>query len=139
MSAKDKYHESVVEALIKEGWTITHDPLYLKVGSVEFFIDIGAERLIAAEKGNEQIAVEIKSFLGPSFITAFYGAIGQFISYQEALLTSASTRTLFLAVPVDAYESDIKDEPIIRSILEKQRIKLIVYNAKLNTIEQWIP
>lgn len=30
--AKDIYHEAVREALIKDGWTITHDPFILKGG-----------------------------------------------------------------------------------------------------------
>jgi hypothetical protein len=33
--AKDIYHENVKNALIKEGWTITHDPYSLKIGLFE--------------------------------------------------------------------------------------------------------
>jgi hypothetical protein len=44
MSAKDIFHQSVCIALEKDGWNITHDPLYLKVNDVEFYIDLGAER-----------------------------------------------------------------------------------------------
>jgi hypothetical protein len=29
MPAKDKYHEAVKTALIKDGWTITDDPLHI--------------------------------------------------------------------------------------------------------------
>jgi hypothetical protein len=50
--AKDLYHDVVKKALINEGWTVTHDPYPLKIGSVRMFIDLGAERIIAAEKGN---------------------------------------------------------------------------------------
>lgn len=76
MSAKDLFHDSVKTALEKEGWTITHDPLKFKYGEVNFQVDLGAEKLIAAEKAGEKIAVEIKSFLNPSAITDFYGALG---------------------------------------------------------------
>lgn len=48
---------------LAEGWQITHDPLRIKIGTVEMAIDLGAEQLIAAERANEKIAVEIKSFL----------------------------------------------------------------------------
>lgn len=48
--AKDLYHDVVKKALINEGWTVTHDPYPLKIGSVRMFIDLGAERIIAAEK-----------------------------------------------------------------------------------------
>ena len=33
MSAKDRFHDLVKVALIQEGWTITHDPLYLDFDS----------------------------------------------------------------------------------------------------------
>jgi hypothetical protein len=32
MPAKDFYHNTVVEALHKDGWIITHDPYYLRIG-----------------------------------------------------------------------------------------------------------
>ena len=63
MAAKDATHFIVKHALEKDGWTITHDPYYLKVGGVEFYIDLGAETIIAAQRNNQKIAVEIKSFL----------------------------------------------------------------------------
>ena len=64
--AKDLFHDAVRNALIKDGWQITEDPLFLKIGGVELYIDLGAEKLIAAERNNEKIAVEIKSFINPS-------------------------------------------------------------------------
>ena len=64
MPAKDLYHDTVCTALIKDGWTITHDPLILKIGGRSVFVDLGTQKLIAAERGSEKIAVEIKSFLG---------------------------------------------------------------------------
>jgi hypothetical protein len=32
MPAKDRIHHAVKNALIKDGWTITHDPYRLEVG-----------------------------------------------------------------------------------------------------------
>jgi XisH protein len=48
MSVRDKFHAVVKNALIRDGWQITNDPLFLKVGGVEFYIDLGAEKLLAA-------------------------------------------------------------------------------------------
>ena len=66
MPAKDIYHDTVKNALIKDGWTITDDPLVISIGKKDLFIDLGAEKLIAAEKDSKKIAVEIKSFIGSS-------------------------------------------------------------------------
>jgi len=63
MSAKDVFHEVVKRALQKDGWQITDDPLSISVGSVKMSIDLAAEKLIAAEREGQKIAVEVKSFL----------------------------------------------------------------------------
>lgn len=59
--ARDIYHYEVKEALIKDGWTITNDPLVL-LGKNEGGLqtDLGAEKIITAEKGLTKIAVEVK-------------------------------------------------------------------------------
>ncbi|BAY81815.1 XisH protein [Calothrix parasitica NIES-267] len=44
MPAKDIYHNMVVNALQKEGWVITDDPLKLKWGLRELFVDLGATK-----------------------------------------------------------------------------------------------
>ena len=58
--AKDLYHILVKEALIKEGWTITHDPYPLRDWDPDWEIDLGAEKIIGAEKENQKIAVEVR-------------------------------------------------------------------------------
>lgn len=63
MAAKDIYHGSFVNALLKDGWIITHDPLTITVEETNLLIDIGAERIVTAERAGERIAVEIKSFI----------------------------------------------------------------------------
>lgn len=66
MPARDALHDAVRHALERDGWTITHDPLRLSVRRRNLYVDLGAERLLAAEKGRQKIAVEIKTFAGPS-------------------------------------------------------------------------
>ena len=92
--AKDIYHQQVREALIKDGWTITHDPLALENQGerMDYEIDLGAEKLIGAERGTEKIAVEVKSFLKASLTNEFHGILGQYIVYEEALEYLASDR-----------------------------------------------
>jgi len=70
MAAKDIYHDDVRSALVKDGWTITDDPFRLRWGKKDYYVDLGAEELIAAEMPGRRIAVEIKSFLAlPSLTT----------------------------------------------------------------------
>jgi hypothetical protein len=54
MSAKDKFHSVVKIALSKQGWLITEDPLYLRFGGVDIYIDLAAEKILAAEKDGEK-------------------------------------------------------------------------------------
>ncbi len=78
MPAKDIYHETVKTALIADGWTITDDPYIIEYGGVDLYVDLGAEKLIGAQKENQKIAVEVKSFLRSSVISDFHQALGQF-------------------------------------------------------------
>ncbi len=98
MPAHDRYHDQVKSALIKDGWTITQDPLHVKWAKKDLYVDLGAERILAAEKGSRKIAVEVKSFLGLSNMADLEQAIGQYIIYHEVLARVEPDRSLFLAV-----------------------------------------
>jgi hypothetical protein len=135
--AKDIFHNIVKNALIKEDWVVTDDPLRLKVGVITFQVDLGAEKVIGAEKAGQKIAVEIKSFLNPSTITDFYNALGQFLSYRLALEKNESDRILYLAVPLDVYESFFQFD-FTQSAIQAYQIFLIVYDPSQETITQWI-
>ena len=76
MPRRDRYHDAVVHALEKGGWTITDDPLTVRYGDRRLFVDLGAENLIAAEKDQNRIAVEIKSFVGQSEVHDLEVALG---------------------------------------------------------------
>lgn len=57
MAAKDVFHNAVENALIKENWIITDDHLFLEFGGVDMYVDLGAEKLVGAEKDGKKIAV----------------------------------------------------------------------------------
>ncbi|MBA4184261.1 MAG: XisH family protein [Acidobacteria bacterium] len=99
MPAKDLLHNSVRNALVKDGWKITDDPFRLKYKGRKLYVDLGAERILAAEKGSRKIAVEIKSFVGHSEMNDLANALGQFIFYRAILSENEPDRELFLAVP----------------------------------------
>ncbi len=85
MPAKDVFHDAVKQALQKEQWIITDDPLVVKFGKDKVLIDLGAERILAAEKAGEKMAVEIKSFLNESELFDDHAALGQFLNYRLVL------------------------------------------------------
>lgn len=137
MAAKDRFHQVVKIALTKDGWNVTHDPLQIKVGGVDMEIDLGAERLLAADRGDEKIAVEVKSFLASaSAISEFHTALGQFINYRAALRREEPERVLYLAVPDLIYNSFFQlDFPA--SMLQENAVKLVIYDIQLEQIVQW--
>ncbi len=77
MPSKDEIHGIVKMALIKDGWTITHDPFFLRLGSMRTYGDMGAERPFAATRGMQKILVEVKSFVGRSAVYDLEQAVGQ--------------------------------------------------------------
>ncbi len=137
MPAKDIYHDTVKNALINDGWTITDDPLVISIGKKDLFIDLGAEKLIAAEKDSKKIAVEIKSFIGSSQVNDLKNALGQYVLYHEVLLEIHSERILYLAIKKSAYQ-EIFTEPIGKIFLKKNLIKILVFDPQMEVISQWI-
>lgn len=137
MPAKDIYHDSCKQALIKDGWHISHDPYNLKIGRKDLFIDLAGEKLITAEKGTQKIAVEIKSFVSPSEIRDLEVALGQYILYQNVLNRIDPERILYLAIR-DASFLKIFDQEVGQILLENQVLKLFTFNPNLEIITRWI-
>ena len=136
--AKDLIHDAVKEALITDGWTITDDPYYLTAKPHRLKVDLGAERTIAAQKGTDKIAVEIKSFQKDSFIYEFYEASGQYDFYAEFLPDEDRERTLYLAVNQVIYNFRfLRDESVMR-MCRKKNIKFIIVNISTAKIKEWI-
>jgi XisH protein len=138
MPARDRYHDLVKNALIKDGWVITHDPLHLKWGKKDMYVDLGAEFLIAAEKDRRKIAVEVKSFVSQSEMEDLEQAVGQFTIYHEVLSQIEPDRELYLAVSEEVY-INVFDEPIGKLLADSRRILLIVFDPQSETIKQWTP
>jgi hypothetical protein len=135
--ARDKFHYEVRTALEEEGWVITNDPLNVKVGKIPMQIDLGADKLIGAERAGEKIAVEIKTFNMSSFITSFYEAIGKYIVYREALLEVESDRILYLAVPKTMFD-EYGNEPLVARVFAVNKIKIIIYEPQTQIITSWL-
>ncbi|MFN8347814.1 MAG: element excision factor XisH family protein [Spirosomataceae bacterium] len=136
MPAKDAYHQVVREALEKDSWQITHDPFKVILGKKRGYIDLAAEKLLAAQKEGERIAVEIKSFLGVSDLDEFEDALGQFLIYKLALEKKEPDRVLYLAVPAGFYE-DFFDDAFFLEVIECFGVCLIVFDEIQSTIVKW--
>jgi XisH protein len=137
MSAKDIFHNTVKVALEKDGWKITHDPLFFKLSEqIRIKIDLGAQKLISAEKDELKIVVEVKSFIGVSAISEFHTAIGQFLNYRVALEQKDSERVLYLAISQDIYQEFFIDS-FIQNVLERYEIKLFVFHVQKQEIVLW--
>ena len=138
MPALDKHHAVVRNALIKDGWTITDDPLTIRVGKRKLFADLGAERVLSAEKGTRKIAVEIKTFRRVSTVEDLQGAVGQFVVYRDLLAETDADREAYVAVP-DETISGIFAEEIGQILLRRGSIRVFGYDIITETITKWLP
>jgi hypothetical protein len=110
MARNDIYYSTVKKALDKDDWKITHDPFRLRIGKKRLAMDLGAERLISAEKGTRKIIIEIKSFLGRSDVKDLQQALGQYVMYNQVLRQQNIGRDLYLAVPHRTYQTIFQSE-----------------------------
>lgn len=138
MPARDVYHNNLINALVKDSWTITDDPFIMRWGTRDMYVDIGAYLLLAAEQEETKIAVELKSFKSYSPMNDLENAVGQYIVYQDVLTRIEPERILYLAIDIDTFNG-IFSEPIGELLLENNRLNLVVFNKDEEVILQWIP
>ena len=67
--------------------------------------DLAAEKSIMASRGTQKILVEVKSFLGRSFITDLQAAIGQYVMYRDVIQAQELGFTLYLAIAENAHSA----------------------------------
>ena len=135
--AKDRFHNVVRKALEKEGWTITADYYEINVGDFKFQVDLAAEKLLAAEREGQKIAVEVKSFIASSHVSDFHTALGQFLNYRDALTLEEPDRTLFLAVRSPVYETFFQGKFIAASV-KRYELRLVVYDVENEVFTKWL-
>ena len=137
MPNRDRYHDKVRRALEKDGWLITGDPLRLRWGRQDMYVDLAAEKLLLAIKDNQQIAVEIKTFGGASSITDAQKSLGQYFIYLSVLKRLEPERKLYLALHEEVYE-DFFTEPLGEIILSDYKVPIVVFDPVREVISQWI-
>lgn len=136
MAKLDKIHNAVKNALVKDGWTITADPYRIEFEEFRLYADLSAERPIAAERENEKIVVEIKSFLSRSNVYDFENALGQYRLYRRLLEEIEPEAKLFLAISESTY-TDFFVLKATQFIIEVEEISLFTVNLESEEIERW--
>jgi len=130
---KDTYHDALIHALVKDGWTILREQYKLPVGTRRLWIDVHAA------KAEQIILVEIKGFeTSPSSVEELADALGQYVMYQVGLAANKITVPLYLAVPEAAYEGILSEE-LGRLIRQHSDMKLLVFDPNREVITKWNP
>lgn len=137
MPKLDIIHDAVKNALIKDGWTITDDPYIIQYCRTTLYADLGAERPIAAQRDEQKLVVEVKSFVSASKIQDLKETLGQYDIYRYLLEATAPDRKLYVAVSTIAHNSFFKQD-VIQLIFNRHQLPLIIVDIEKEEITQWI-
>lgn len=138
MPKRDIFHQTVKNALQKDGWTVTYDPFFVPTeGGVNFFIDLGLESIIGAARNDKNVAIEIKSFDATTPTYSFYEILGQFLLYRMALEEQTEPWELYVAMSEQGYQK-LHEAPIFRRAIDEFSVKLVIFNPLTETITKWI-
>ena len=132
--AKDRYHDTVIHALQKAGWTLITEQVAIIVNDRRLWIDIRASK----QTENMAILIEVKGFEGmPSPIEYLANATGKYAMYRAALDYLKMDLPLYMAVPDAAYRGILSEE-IGKQTLKHNKVRLIVFDPKHEEIITWI-
>lgn len=135
MPAKDRYHDAVIHALIKDGWKITGEQVKVIIEDRYLFIDIEATK--AAD--DRIVLIEVKELeTASSPVAALASALGQYFLYRTALADVDIQTPLYLAVPKTTHEG-ILSEKLGRLSIAQGKVSLVIFDPETEEIVQWIP
>ncbi len=137
MPQRDIFHSAVKQALINDGWIITHDPFLLVFDGERGYVDLGASLALAAQQGERYIAIEIKSFIGRSLVADLEQAVGQYTIYRSWLRRVDPERALWLAVNPRVANA-IFARRAGQVLIEDYGLKVLVVDMGQERIVQWI-
>jgi XisH protein len=79
--ARDRYHDTVVRALTKDGWTVTAQQVAVAVPGRRLWIDLRATKA----RDSLVVLIEVKGFeMMPSPVDYLAAAVGQYVLYRAA-------------------------------------------------------
>lgn len=116
---------------------IVADPYPLQYAEFSLRVDLAAEKSSATESSIRRIIVEVKSFVGLSFIHQFQQAIGQYSMYRDALELNGLRYEIYLAISAEAYQDNFQQTAVQNSIA-KHKLKLVVVDIDEEQVLIWI-
>ncbi len=135
MPTEDVVHPSIVRALVKDGWRIEKEQVFIRFGTRRLWID-----LHISKPEISTILVEVKGFQAyASPVEALAQAVGQYIVYRAALrFREMGHLPLYLAVP-NAIYATLFDEPIGEWTRREAALNLLIVDLVREEVVQWIP
>jgi hypothetical protein len=101
------------------------------------FVDLAAEKQIESEQGIDKIAIEVKVFDKPPFVSDFEKAIGQYSLYRFMLGKANIRRELYLAVSEKAYDEFFRILAV-QEYTSEQQIYLLIFDPAKEEVLRWI-
>jgi len=137
MPAIDQCEDQVVRALQKAGWYVTHQPFAIQIDKSRAGYVYADLRLRQATNDQAIIVVEVKCFSSTrTQLDEFYQAVGQYVSYRNALSMNNMSLPVYLSVPLSVYDTFFQI-PLIASVVDDMRIKLLVIDLRKEEVIQW--
>ena len=134
MPTKDRYHDRLKNALIKDQWLITDEQVKLKIGDRRLWIDLQAKH----HTENRLILVEVKEMVSASQVDDLANSVGQYLMYRVALENKSIPMPLYMAVSTITFRGILSEE-IGQLMIERFGISLIVFDPDSEVITEWRP
>jgi XisH protein len=135
MSAIDNCQPQVIQALEKEGWSISPRQFRVQTDDRSIFIDLKASRQMNGRQANILLA-EVKCFPEGGTNPEIFLAFGQYIVYRSILNQENVSFPLYLTIPKIIFDV-VFDSTIMRAVSDN-RIKLVIINLDIKEVVQWI-
>jgi hypothetical protein len=132
LPAKDRSHDLLKRALVKNQWLITNEQIKLKVGDRRLWIDLEAEHLTKSTL----ILIEVKEMNSASQVDDLSNAVGQYLMYRVALENKNIQVPLYMAVSSNTFRGILSEE-IGQLMIERFKIALIIFDPESEEITEW--
>jgi hypothetical protein len=138
MPAIDHCEAQVIRAFEKANWVVTHQPFAIRVHQQRAGYVYADLRLRHQADKQTVIVVEVKCFgNNRTFLDDFYQAVGQYVSYRNALHLNNIENPVYLSIPLKTFETAFQI-PLVQAVLADMQMKCVVIDLNKEEIVQWI-